>query len=53
MTHGDSGWRPTLGANSYRGQGIWDHNVGPHEVNCGCVDPESDGDEAEAEDDDE
>ncbi|WP_254545762.1 hypothetical protein [Halomarina pelagica] len=46
MTHEDSGWRPTLGVNTYDGHAIWDHGVGPYEVNCGCVDPEGEGDDA-------
>lgn len=38
MTHHDSGWRPTPAMETYDGFDVWDHNVGPHEINDGEVD---------------
>jgi hypothetical protein len=46
MTHKDSGWRPHLAMHTYEGFEIWDHNVGPHQINVGEVDGEI-GDEGE------
>ena len=38
MTHKDGGWRPNLGMESYGGHDVWDHGIGPHEINDGEVD---------------
>lgn len=40
MTHKDSGWRPHLGLQPYKGLELWDHDIGPHEINVGEVDGE-------------
>ncbi|WP_227357466.1 hypothetical protein [Haladaptatus salinisoli] len=40
MTHKDSGWRPSVGFETYGGHEIWDHGTGPHEINHGEVDGE-------------
>lgn len=40
MTHQDGGWRPDLGLESYGGNEIWDHGIGPHEINAAEVDGE-------------
>jgi hypothetical protein len=44
MTHKDSGWRPNLAMDTYKGFEIWDHDVGPHEINAGEVDGDVDVD---------
>lgn len=33
MTHDDSGWRPRIGLETYKGHELWDHMIGPHEIN--------------------
>ena len=38
MTHQDRGWRPDLGLEEYGGNELWDHGIGPHEINAGEVD---------------
>lgn len=38
MGHKDSGWRPHLGMETYKGYEVWDHEVGPHEINDGECD---------------
>lgn len=38
MSHKDSGWRPKGAMESYKGMEVFDHGVGPHEVNEGEVD---------------
>lgn len=35
MTHKDGGWRPDLGMEKYGGHEIWDHGIGPHQINAG------------------
>jgi hypothetical protein len=42
MTHKDSGWRPNLGGQQYKGHEIWDHVGGPHEFNEAEVDGDVD-----------
>lgn len=42
MAHKDSGWRPKVGLETYGGYEIWDHGVGPHEINEGVTDGEVD-----------
>jgi hypothetical protein len=37
MGHRDTDWRPTC-VESYNGYMIWDHDVGPHQLNDGEVD---------------
>lgn len=37
MTHKDAGWRPDLGLEEYGGDELWDHGIGPHELNDGQV----------------
>lgn len=41
MTHKDSGWRPHLAMHTYEGLEVWDHNVGPHQINNGEVESEA------------
>lgn len=38
MTHKDGGWRPDLGLETFGGSELWDHGIGPHEINAGEVD---------------
>jgi hypothetical protein len=45
MTHRDSGWRPDVGLDSYKGKELWDHGIGPHEVNDGNREPEDAADD--------
>lgn len=40
MTHQDSGWRPTCAMESYSGFEMWDHCIGPHQINDAEVDGE-------------
>lgn len=40
MTHKDGGWRPDVGMELYGGNEIWDHGIGPHEINVAEVDGE-------------
>lgn len=40
MTHQDGGWRPDLGVEKYRGGEVWDHDIGPHQLNDGQVEEE-------------
>lgn len=40
MAHQDSGWRPHLATETYNGYEVWDHGIGPHELNDGEVDGE-------------
>ncbi|WP_435178437.1 hypothetical protein [Halorussus sp. AFM4] len=40
MAHRDVGWRPDLGLEEYGGHELWDHGIGPHEVNAAEVDGE-------------
>jgi hypothetical protein len=37
MGHRDTDWRPTC-VEGYNGYMIWDHDVGPHQLNDGEVD---------------
>lgn len=49
MTHKDSGWRPHLAMDTYKGYEMWDHDIGPHQINVGNVEGEiaEEGDEDE------
>lgn len=38
MTHKDGGWRPDVGMESFGGLELWDHGIGPHEINAAEVD---------------
>jgi len=38
MAHYDSGWRPKGATETYNGFEVWDHGIGPHELNQGEVD---------------
>lgn len=40
MSHKDTGWRPHLGMETYKGHEMWDHDIGPHQINDGEVDGE-------------
>lgn len=40
MAHYDTGWRPKGATHNYNGYEVWDHGIGPHEVNQGQVDGE-------------
>ena len=40
MTHRDSGWRPDVGLDTYDGFELWDHDMGPHQMNDGELDVE-------------
>ncbi|WP_224268095.1 hypothetical protein [Haloprofundus salinisoli] len=38
MTHKDSGWRPSVGTQTYAGFELWDHGSAPHKINDAQVD---------------
>ncbi|WP_458210009.1 hypothetical protein [Haladaptatus sp. NG-SE-30] len=52
MSHKDGGWRPDVGLETYAGFELWDHGIGPHEINDGEVDGDVsfDDDDLEVED---
>ena len=42
MTRKDSGWRPHLASDTFDGFEVWDHGIGPHQINDGEVDGDID-----------
>lgn len=38
MAHQDSGWRPRGAQEFHNGFEVWDHGIGPHELNHGEID---------------
>lgn len=40
MAHDDGGFRADGMMMHYKGEEVWDHEIGPQEVNNGEVDPE-------------
>ncbi|WP_168219981.1 hypothetical protein [Salarchaeum sp. JOR-1] len=47
MAHDDGGFRADGMMMQYKGEEVWDHEVGPQEINNGEVDPDQDGDSDE------
>lgn len=51
MSHHDSGWRPKGAVETHNGFEVFDHRVGPHEVNGGETDGEVSFEDDGSEDD--
>ncbi|MFB6302828.1 MAG: hypothetical protein ABEH78_08215 [Haloferacaceae archaeon] len=49
MAHYDGGWRPRGATETYNGFEVWDHGIGPHELNHGEVDGDISFDDIESE----
>jgi hypothetical protein len=42
MAHRDTGFRPNLGVEGYRGLELWEYDIGPQQKNDGVVDGDID-----------
>lgn len=41
MTEKDTGWEPKGTGMEYKGDEVWDHEIGPHQINDGDTEDES------------